>query len=247
MTSTIEEKRFLRQIALPEVGREGQARLNGAKVFIVGAGGLASSAAYYLAAAGIGTLAIADDDCVEESNLNRQILHDASRIGMGKAASARMTLQALHPALAIDLYPRLATAQAMATAFRGYDLVVDCTDNYAARYHINAACLEGGTPWIHGAVFGFEGQTMTIIPGKGPCYRCLYAAHPGDGDAVVPVMGVSPGIVGIIQAAEAIKVILGIGSPLVGRMLYVDLLAMRFEAFSVPKDPNCPDCGSVGP
>nr|WP_054688985.1 HesA/MoeB/ThiF family protein [Desulfosarcina cetonica] len=196
MTSTIEEKRFLRQIALPEVGREGQARLNGAKVFIVGAGGLASSAAYYLAAAGIGTLAIADDDCVEESNLNRQILHDASRIGMGKAASARMTLQALHPALAIDLYPRLATAQAMATAFRGYDLVVDCTDNYAARYHINAACLEGGTPWIHGAVFGFEGQTMTIIPGKAPVIAAFMLPIPVTGTRLCRSWGSLPALSG---------------------------------------------------
>ncbi|BBO86575.1 adenylyltransferase [Desulfosarcina ovata subsp. sediminis] len=238
------EKRFSRQTLLPEVGRQGQERLAKAAVFLVGAGGLASAAAYYLVAAGVGTIGIADSDRVEISNLNRQILHDASRIGMTKVASARQCLETFHPGVTVNtIAQRLTSTQALTTVFADYDLIIDCTDNFAARYRINAAAMKSGTPWIYGAASGFEGQVMTIVPGKGPCYRCLYPSSPGDTDRVVPVMGVAPGIVGMVQAAEAIKQILGTGTLLLGRMLFVDLLDMNFSELNISRNPNCPDCG----
>jgi molybdopterin/thiamine biosynthesis adenylyltransferase len=244
MNHSEESTRFQRQIMLPEVGLEGQKRLQKAKILIVGSGGLASSAAYYLTAAGIGKIGIADDDQVDLSNLNRQILHDASRIGMPKVASAQKTLQGLHPALEVETYPRrLASSEELFEVLTDYDLIVDCTDNYTTRFNINDACIRTGKPWIYGAVFGFEGQAMTIIPGKGPCYRCLYPSAPSDVDSVVPVMGVTPGIIGLIEATEAIKHILGVGTPLLGRMLFVDLLDMSISEFKINRNANCPACG----
>ncbi len=238
--------RFQRQIMFPEVGLDGQKKLQKAKILIVGSGGLASSAAYYLAAAGIGKIGIADDDQVELSNLNRQILHDTSRIGMPKVDSAQKTLQSLHPALEVETYPRrLASSEELFGVLTGYDLIVDCTDNYITRFNINEACIRSGKPWIYGAVFGFEGQAMTIIPGKGPCYRCLYPSAPSDVDPVVPVMGVTPGIIGLIEATEAIKHILGVGTPLLGRMLFVDLLDMTMSEFKISRNADCPACGEV--
>jgi len=246
MHSVNEEKRFHRQILLPEVGAGGQEKLGRSSIFIVGCGGLGSSAAYYLAAAGIGKISLADDDRVALSNLNRQILHDTSRIGMPKVASARKTLQGLNPALEMETHAcRPASPQDFTDLLAGYDIAIDCTDNYAARYDINDACLHMGTPWIYGAVSGFEGQIMTIVPGKGPCYRCLYPSAPADSDATEPAIGVSPGIIGIIQAAEAIKYILGIGTPLLGRMLFLDMLEMNVSEFKVQKNADCPVCGNL--
>lgn len=237
------DERFSRQIMLPEVGPGGQERLGNTKVFILGAGGLASSAAFYLAAAGIGKIGIADDDRVDISNLNRQILHETSRIGMAKVDSARKSLRALYPALEIEAYPRrLTSPEQLKRALADYDLTIDCTDNFAARYHINEASLATGKPWFYGAVFGFEGQVMTFVPGNGPCYRCLYPAGPADPETATPVMGVAPGIIGILQAAEVMKHILGTGRLLVGRMLVVDLLEMSFAEFFVPQNAKCPLC-----
>lgn len=246
MKSSNWEKRFSRQTVLPEVGTQGQRKLADAKVFILGSGGLASTAAYYLTAAGIGKIGIADEDRVEISNLNRQILHDSSRIGMAKVDSAQKSLQALHPALQVETYPRrFISPEEIIEVLPGYDLVIDCTDSYTARFHINTACLHTGKPWIYGAVCGFEGQVMTIIPGIGACYRCLYPAVPADVEAATGVMGVCAGVVGVLQATEAIKLILEKGTPLSGRMVFVDLLEMSFSEFRITRNPSCPACGKV--
>ncbi|MDX9788098.1 MAG: HesA/MoeB/ThiF family protein [Desulfobacterales bacterium] len=238
------ENRFQRQTLLPEVGRKGQKKLQQAGVFILGSGGLASSAAYYLVAAGIGRIGIADDDRVDISNLNRQILHNTSCIGMLKVDSARKTLEELNPAVNIHTYPRRFTSPGeLIAVLTPYDIVVDCTDNYATRFHLNDACIQTGKPWIYGAVSGFEGQVMTIMPGKGPCYRCLYPSVPAEADSVVPVIGVTPGMIGIIEATEAIKHILGIGTPLIGRMLVIDLLEMNMSEFNINRNQSCSACG----
>lgn len=230
---------------LPEVGPIGQERLCQAKVFLVGCGALASSAAYYLVAAGIGKIGMADDDHVGLSNLNRQILHTTPRIGMPKVASAQRSLNALYPDVEMDIFTcRLTSAKAFTEKLSGYDIVIDCTDNYSARYLINDACLQLGKPWVYGSVAGFEGQAMTIIPGKGPCYRCLYPSEPACDASPEPVIGVSPGIMGIIQATEAIKYILEAGALLLGRMLFVDLLEMRVSEFNIPRNKDCIACGA---
>jgi molybdopterin-synthase adenylyltransferase len=242
---TDENHRFARQIHLPEVGPAGQEKLGRTSVFLIGCGGLASSAAYYLVSAGIGRIGLADDDRVEISNLNRQILHTTSRIGMPKVTSAKKALNALHPAVTVQTAVcRLTSNETLMAILDGYDIVIDCTDNYASRYLINDACLQLGKPWVYGSVSGFEGQTMTIVPGRGPCYRCLYPSSPDDtGNAAASSIGVAPGIMGIIQAAEALKLMLGIGSLLVGRMLFVDLLEMNVSTFNVLKNEDCPACG----
>ncbi len=243
----MEDKRFARQTLLPEVGPIGQERLHKASVFLVGCGGLASSAAYYLVSAGIGRIGIADDDCVEISNLNRQILHTTSRIGMPKVESAQKALEALHPALTVQaLACRLTSVETLMEMLDGYDIVIDCTDNYAARYLINEACIRLDKPWVYASVSGFEGQAMTIVPGRGPCYRCLYPSNPADATkSAEPAIGVTPGIMGIIQSAEAIKFILGAGTLLMGRMLFVDLLEMSVSEFNVPRNEDCPACGDA--
>ena len=234
---------------MPEVGPVGQEKLRRTSVFLIGCGGLASSAAYYLVSAGIGRIGMADDDRVEISNLNRQILHTTSRIGMPKVVSAQKALSALHPAVAVQAAVcRMTSVETLMAMLDGYDIVIDCTDNYTARYLINDACLQLGKPWVYGSVSGFEGQAMTIVPGRGPCYRCLYPSSPDDtGKSAVPSIGVAPGIMGIIQAAEALKFILGIGSLLVGRMLFVDLLEMDVSSFNVLRNGDCPACGCSVP
>lgn len=241
--------RYDRQIILPEIGLDGQARLREARIYMAGAGGLASTAAYYLAAAGVGTLGIADDDRVEITNLNRQILHGPNRIGTAKVASARQTLTSFNPEINVIAYPvRLDSAPAMAPIIREFDAVVDCTDNFDARETINQACIMAVKPWVYGAVRGFEGQVMTIVPGSGPCYRCLYPASRAEASLAggKGVIGISPGTIGIIQAAEIIKYILGKGRLLIGRMLHVDLLDMQFCELRIGKNQFCTSCGSHG-
>lgn len=238
-----EADRFRRQVVLPEVGTAGQRKIRAARVLLIGSGGLASSAAYYLTAAGVGTIGLVDDDKVDLSNLNRQILHDSSRIGMLKVDSAEKSLRRLDPAVEIHIYPRrLTSSDDVAALLAGYDVVMDCSDNYATRYDINDACIRAGKPWIYGAIFGFEGQVMTVIPGKGACYRCLYPSAPPAPVREVPVIGVTPGVVGTIEAAEALKIILGVGASLVGRLLFVDLLEMTFSNLNVRRNPECPSC-----
>ena len=241
--------RFNRQIMLPEFGLEGQKKLQRAKVLLIGAGGLASSAAYYLTSAGIGKIGIADDDTIEISNLNRQILHDFDQIGKLKVNSAKQTLQKFNPSIDIEPYPKKVTSSKnLIKIVKGYDVIIDCSDNYPTRFTINEACIAAKKPWIHGAVSGFEGQAMTIIPGKGPCYTCLYPSPslPTDGDQSPGVVGVSSGIIGIVQATEAIKYILGKGNLLVGRLLFVDLLEMTVSGFIVHRNPDCPACANPG-
>jgi|WetSurMetagenome_2_1015567.scaffolds.fasta_scaffold26571_6 molybdopterin/thiamine biosynthesis adenylyltransferase len=235
--------RYKRQISISEIGLEGQKKIEKAKVLLIGVGGLGSSAAYYLAASGIGRIGIVDDDIVQETNLNRQILHNPDNIGKMKVASAKETLVKFNNVIDILIYPkRLETCKEIIDVIIDYDIVIDCTDNFSTRVSINDACIKANKPWVYGAVYGFEGQAMTIIPGRGPCYRCLYPSTPLLTSEITPVIGVSPGIIGVVQAAEALKYILGKGSLLVGRLLFIDLLNMHLSAFKVERNINCQSC-----
>jgi len=239
--------RYSRHFMLPEVGEEGQAKLLDAKVLLIGAGGLGSPTAFYLAAAGVGTIGIVDHDTVDLSNLQRQILHTNDRIGMPKVDSARKTLQALNPDVkVIGIQERLSSDNVM-RLFADYDVIVDGCDNFPTRYLVNDACVMLGKPNVHGSIFQFEGQAAVFYPGKGPCYRCLFPEPPPPGAAPscaeAGVLGVLPGLVGCVQALETIKLILGIGRPLIGRMVYFDTLSMELRVHKLRKDPNCPMCG----
>lgn len=242
-----ELRRYARHLTLPQVGVEGQRRLKGARVLVVGVGGLGSPAALYLAAAGIGTLGLVDADVVEESNLHRQVLHGTSSVGKPKLASAAARLADANPEVALVLHEaRLTSANAL-EILAGYDVVVDGSDNFPTRYLTNDACALLGKPDVYGAIHRFEGQASVFWAERGPCYRCLYREPPPPG--LVPsceesgVLGVLPGIVGTIQAVEALKLVLGIGEPLLGRLLVFDALRMRFREMEVGKDPACPLCG----
>jgi molybdopterin/thiamine biosynthesis adenylyltransferase len=238
--------RYSRQLALPEVGSEGQQRLLASKVLVIGAGGLGSPAALYLAAAGVGTLGIVDYDVVDATNLQRQILHNTGRIGRRKVDSARQTLNALNPDVQIMQFPERLTAGNVFEILDGYDVVVDGTDNFPTRYLVNDASLHVRVPVVHGSVFRFEGQASVFSPYEGPCYRCLFAGPPppelAPSCAEAGVLGVVPGIIGSIQAGEAIKLLLGIGDPLVGRLLVYDALDQEFCTLQLRRDPACPAC-----
>jgi adenylyltransferase/sulfurtransferase len=240
-------ERYSRHILLPEIGGAGQARLLAAKVLVAGAGGLGSPAALYLAAAGVGTLGIADSDAVELSNLQRQIIHGCSDLGRPKAESAARRIGELNPDLRVVAHQERLTSHNVLGVLAGYDVVVDGTDNFPSRYLINDACLLAGKPLSHGALLRFEGQATTIVPGRGPCYRCLYPEPPPPG--LVPscqeagVLGAAAGVIGAIQASEALKLILGIGEPLLGRLLIFDALAATFREVAVQRDPACALCG----
>jgi molybdopterin/thiamine biosynthesis adenylyltransferase/rhodanese-related sulfurtransferase len=233
--------RYARHLVLPEVGAEGQRRLKGSSVLLVGAGGLGSPAALYLAAAGVGRIGIVDFDVVDESNLQRQILHDTSWVGRPKLESAVARLAALNPHVRVEPNAAALTRHNALAILAGYDVVVDGTDNFETRYLTNDACYFLKKPNVYGSVFRFEGQ-----PDRGPCYRCLFPQPPPPG--LVPscaeggVLGVLPGVIGAVQATEALKILLGVGEPLVGRLLLYDALAMRFDEVSLPRDPACPLC-----
>ncbi len=240
--------RYSRHLILPEVGMDGQLRLKQAKVLCIGAGGLGSPVAMYLAAAGVGTLGIVDFDIVDVTNLQRQILHGTTDVGRKKLDSAAETIAAINPNVAIRKFEtRLTSANAL-DILREFDLVVDGTDNFATRYLVNDACVLTGKPNVYGSIFRFEGQASVFATKNGPCYRCLYPEPPPPG--VVPscaeggVLGILPGLVGVIQATEAIKLILGAGDSLIGRLLLVDALAMRFRELKLSKNPDCPACGN---
>ncbi len=239
--------RYSRHILLPEVGGHGQEKLLNAKVALVGAGGLGSVAGYYLAAAGIGTIGVIDDDRVELSNLQRQIAHNMKRVGLHKADSAKETFETLNPDVTIKTWRERLTAQNAREIFSEYDIVVDGSDNFPTRYLVNDACVMLKKTLVSAAVFRFEGQVMTVSPGEGPCYRCLFESPPPPG--MVPscqeagVLGVVPGIIGTIQAAEVIKIILGIGQPLRGALLLVNALDMSFRRIKVPRNRECALCG----
>ncbi|MFI5036369.1 MAG: molybdopterin-synthase adenylyltransferase MoeB [Acidimicrobiales bacterium] len=241
--------RYQRHLLLPEVGEAGQQRLLDAKVLLLGAGGLGSPAALYLAAAGVGTIGIIDMDVVDASNLQRQVLHNSERIGMRKVDSARQTLEAINPDLTVRTYDTRLGANNVLEILDGYDLIVDGTDNFPTRYLVNDASLVKRIPVVHGSIFRFEGQVTVFHPYVGPCYRCMIPEPPpaelAPSCAEAGVLGVLPGIVGSIQAVEAIKLLLDLGEPLVGRLLTYDALNESFRTFNVRRDPACPACGDT--
>jgi sulfur-carrier protein adenylyltransferase/sulfurtransferase len=242
-----EIKRYSRHLILPEVGVEGQQKLKAAKVLLIGAGGLGSPAGLYLAAAGVGRLGIVDFDAVDFSNLQRQILHGTSDVGRSKLQSAKDRLAAINPELEIDTYETALTSKNALDLFKDYDVIVDGTDNFPTRYLVNDACVLLGKPNAYGSIFRFEGQASVFAVKGGPCYRCLYPEPPPPG--LVPscaeggVLGVLPGVIGTIQATEAIKLILGTGQTLVGRLLLYDAFNMKFRELKLRRDPACPVCG----
>jgi adenylyltransferase/sulfurtransferase len=239
--------RYSRHFLLPEVGEDGQAKLLQAKVLMIGAGGLGSPSAYYLAAAGVGTIGIIDNDVVDISNLQRQILHANDRVGMPKVESAKKTLEGLNPDVKVIPYEAKLTSQNIMDILKDYDLVVDGCDNFPTRYLVNDACVLTGKPNVHGSIFQFEGQATVFYPGKGPCYRCLYPEPPpaemAPSCAEAGVLGVLPGLIGTIEALEAIKLILGKGDTLIGRLLCFNTLTMEINNLKLRRDPNCPVCG----
>jgi molybdopterin/thiamine biosynthesis adenylyltransferase/rhodanese-related sulfurtransferase len=246
--STDDLSRYSRHLILPEVGSEGQRRLKAARVLCVGTGGLGSPLALYLTAAGIGTLGLVDFDVVDSSNLQRQIIHSTKDIGRKKIDSAEEKLKALNPAIHIVKHETMLTSANALDILKDYDIVADGTDNFPTRYLVNDACVLLGKPNVYGSIFRFEGQASVFATEAGPCYRCLYPEPPPPG--LVPscaeggVLGILPGLVGVIQATEAIKLILGKGDSLIGRLLLVDALNMRFRELKLRKNPECPVCGT---
>ena len=252
-TMTADQRnRYQRHLLLPEVGEKGQMKLLGSKVLLLGAGGLGSPAALYLAAAGVGTLGIIDMDVVDASNLQRQILHNTERIGMRKVDSAKVTLTAMNPDLEVRTYDMRLGADNILDIIDGYDVIVDGTDNFPTRYLVNDAALLKNIPVVHGSIFRFEGQVTVFSPYVGPCYRCMIPEPPpadlAPSCAEAGVLGVLPGIVGSIQAVETIKILLDLGEPLIGRLLTYDSMDQSFRTFKVRRDPECPACGeNAGP
>jgi sulfur-carrier protein adenylyltransferase/sulfurtransferase len=242
-----EVQRYSRHLIMPEVGVEGQKKLKAGRVLCIGAGGLGSPAALYLAVVGVGTLGLVDFDAVDASNLQRQILHGTPDVGRPKLQSARERLSALNPGVRIETFETTLTSKNALELFRDFDVVLDGTDNFATRYLVNDACVLTGKPNAYGSIFRFEGQASVFASKSGPCYRCLYPEPPPPG--LVPscaeggVLGVLPGVIGTIQATEAIKLILGVGQPLIGRLLLYDALGMRFRELKLRRDPACPVCG----
>ena len=240
-------ERYSRHIILPEVGGSGQQKMLEARVLLLGAGGLGSPAAYYLAAAGIGNLGIVDFDQVDLSNLQRQIIHSTERIGMLKTESAKKTIQALNPDVNVTLYNEKMDSSNIMSLIKDYDYVVDGSDNFPTRYLVNDACVMKNKTLIHGSIYRFEGQVTVFKPGDGPCYRCLYPEPPLPG--MVPncqeggVLGVLAGVIGNLQVVEVLKLILGIGKPLVGKLLIYDALNTEFRNLRLRRDVNCPMCG----
>jgi adenylyltransferase/sulfurtransferase len=245
--SRAELLRYSRHLILPEVGYEGQRRLKAASALVVGAGGLGSPLALYLAAAGVGRIGLVDFDLVDETNLQRQILHGTSGVGRTKLESARARLADLNPHVAIETHEARLTRDNAFEILEPYDVVVDGTDNFPTRYLVNDACVLMGKPNVHGSIFRFEGQVSVFDAARGPCYRCLYPEPPPPG--LVPtcaeggVLGVLPGVIGTLQGVETLKLLLGVGEPLIGRLLLFDALSMSFRELSLRKDPGCPLCG----
>jgi sulfur-carrier protein adenylyltransferase/sulfurtransferase len=245
--SNEEIARYSRHLIMPEVALDGQKKLKSARVLTIGAGGLGSPLALYLAAAGIGTIGIVDFDVVDESNLQRQIIHGTSDIGRPKMESARDRIQDINPNVHVEAYEEALTSENALEIFEDFDVIVDGTDNFPTRYLVNDASVLLGKPNVYGSIFRFEGQASVFYAKEGPCYRCLYPEPPPPG--LVPscaeggVLGILPGAIGTIQATETVKLILGIGEPLIGRLLLYDALGMRFREMKLRKDPNCPVCG----
>ncbi len=246
-----DRERYARQITMPEIKEKGQLKLSNAKVLCIGAGGLGSPIAMYLAAGGIGTIGIIDDDIVDRSNLQRQIIHTDERIGMTKTDSAEFTLKALNPTVNVKKYNSRLTSDNIEEVFSGYDVIVDGSDNFATRYLVNDACVKLKLPNVHGSVFRFEGQVTVFWPAyskhRGPCYRCLYLEPPppelAPSCADAGVLGILPGTIGLLEATETIKIILDLGDLLVGRLLHYDALKQRFVELKCQRNPDCLYCG----
>ena len=245
--SNEEIARYSRHLIMPEVALDGQKKLKQARVLTIGAGGLGAPLAMYLAAAGVGTLGIVDFDVVDESNLQRQIIHGTSDIGRPKMESARDRINDINPNVHVEAYEEALSSENALEIFKDFDVIVDGTDNFPTRYLVNDACVLTGKPNVYGSIFRFEGQASVFWAKEGPCYRCLYPEPPPPG--LVPscaeggVLGILPGAIGTIQATETVKLILGIGEPLIGRLLLYDALGMSFREMKLRKDPNCPVCG----
>lgn len=243
-------QRYSRHLRIPEIGVEGQQKLLDSKILLIGAGGLGSPAGLYLAAAGVGTIGVIDDDIVDASNLQRQVLHRTHDLGSPKVQSARRTMEALNPDVHVEMHQLRLTEENADEIFSQYDLIVDGSDSFETRYIVNDACVRLGIPQVHGSIFRFDGQITTFDPRQedSPCYRCLFPTSPppelAPNCAVAGVLGVLPGVVGTIQATEAIKMIIGIGEPLVGRLLMYDALEMSFRTLKVRRDTTCPACGT---
>jgi sulfur-carrier protein adenylyltransferase/sulfurtransferase len=240
--------RYSRHLLIPEVGEEGQLKLLDSKVLLIGAGGLGSPASLYLAAAGVGRLGIVDADVVDESNLQRQIVHSTERLGESKVDSAKRTIEALNPDVQVVAYKERLTSENVERILAdGWDVIVDGADNFPTRYLVNDASVWHGIPVVHGSIYRFEGQVTVLKPGEGPCYRCLFPTPPppelAPSCAEGGVLGVLPGVIGSLQANEALKLALGIGEPLVGRLLLFDALAAEFNEVKLRRDPECPVCG----
>ncbi|MCS7142279.1 MAG: molybdopterin-synthase adenylyltransferase MoeB [Aigarchaeota archaeon] len=242
-----EIRRYGRQLIMPEVGMSGQKRLKRASVLVVGTGGLGSPISMYLAAGGVGTIGLIDFDKVDLTNLQRQILFDTNDVGKPKVEVAKRRLEALNPNVSVKIYDTVIDSTNALDIIREYDIVIDATDNFPTRYLLNDACVMTGKPLVYGSIFRFDGQVTVFYPGKGPCYRCLYPDPPPPG--TVPscaeggVLGFLPGMVGAIQANEAFKLILGVGQPLIGRLLIIDALSTNFKELTVKRDQRCPICG----
>jgi len=245
-----QKSRYARHLMLPEVGEVGQAKLLQSKVLLLGAGGLGAPAGLYLAAAGIGTLGLVDDDVVDESNLQRQVIHNTRRVGVPKVESASQTIRELNPDVNVRTHQTRLTSENVLDVIKDYDLIVDGTDNFQTRYLLNDASLMLKKPVVNASIYQFEGQVTVFKPFEGPCYRCLYPEPPPPGMAPscneAGVLGVLPGVIGVLQATEAVKLILGIGKPLVGRLMQYDALNMKFREFKLPRDPKCVTCSEPG-
>jgi len=247
--SPAQQRRYARQTLIPEIGQEGQRRLLDAKVLLIGAGGLGSPVALYLAASGVGTIGVVDDDVVEESNLQRQVLHGVDRIGMFKVESAELTLRGINPETNVVKYVERVDADNVERLIGGYDVVVDGTDNFDTRYILNDAAVRLRKPVVHGSIYRWDGQVTTFVPFDGPCYRCMYPTQPppelAPACSVAGVLGVLPGIVGILQANEVFKLVLGTGDTLAGRLLMIDAMGTTFDEVRTWRDPACPACGDA--
>ncbi len=248
MLTVHDRERYSRHLMLPEVGEAGQERLLNSRVLIIGAGGLGSPVALYLAAAGVGTIGIADGDCVDLSNLQRQILHNLAELGQQKTASAARRLRGMNPDCRVIEIPLMLHEANLPQLLQEYDFVIDATDSLKSKFLINDCCVNQGIPFSHGGILRFQGQTMTVLPGQASCYRCLFQELPPEEELQScerdGVIGVLPGIIGSLQAAEALKYLLGIGTLLTGRLLTFDLACMRFREVPVPVNKHCTACGT---
>ncbi len=243
--------RYSRHTLLPEIGVEGQLKLLESKVLLIGAGGLGAPSAFYLAAAGVGTIGIVDDDVVDDTNLQRQVIHNTQRVGMPKTESARLSIEALNPDVDVVEHRTRLDADNVLEIIEGYDVIVDGADNFPTRYLLNDASVRLRKPVISASILAFDGQVSTFVPYEGPCYRCLYPVPPPPEMApscgAAGVLGVMAGVMGLLQANEVIKLVAGIGEPLIGRLLLYDSLATRFTELKVKRDPDCPICGDTAP